>query len=102
MKCPECAAEMMPGPSSTSVCDACENQNWRDIENLRANLLRTKLNYDRARITEKYLGCNHNDGAYGLKRAEQDYDDARLRYSRALIGRTQRLLPDKPKIDKTG
>ena len=97
MMCPECGADMIPGPSIKSVCEACEQNYLKHLDNLRVNVLQAKLNYDKARINEKYLGRDNPDSAYGLRRAEREYDDAYSRYSRALIDRTLRLLPDKDK-----
>ena len=78
---------------------------WMAMRKTGAAFEETMIRYrrpdDKARISEKYLGSDHPDNAYGLRRAEREYDEANSRYSRALIDRTLRLLPDKPDKDNT-
>ena len=93
--CLECGTALPPQLNPSSVCADCEAKHEQALERLHVALVSAKETYEKSRAIAEDLGRTHRDGAYGLQLATRDYAEATIVYSRALIERTQRRLPDK-------
>jgi hypothetical protein len=65
------------------------------LEKLRAELDAAKQRYEVARDIAADVGPGNPDGAGGFGRAAREYAAARVRYTRALIARTDAKVPAK-------